>query len=95
MTLLTRIDRTRLPDLHATENEKDPVAQVRFFTMWSAWVWYAIEFDGEDVFFGLVQGFEEEFGLFRLSDLQSGRGPNQVERDLHFKPMRLSKVHNR
>ena len=56
-----------------------------------SWTWYASEFDGEDIFFGLVIGFVAEFGYFSLSELKSVRGPLglPVERDLHFKPQSL------
>jgi len=53
-----------------------------------------LEFDGQDMFFGLVVGFEEELGYFLLSELRQARGPFglPIERDIHFKPMRLSEV---
>lgn len=59
---------------------------VKFFTPTSSWTWYATEFDGEDMFFGLVDGFEKEFGYFSLSELESIDGPHGVgiERDLYF-----------
>ena len=52
------------------------------------------EFDGEDLFFGWVVGFEQEPGYFRLSELAAARGPFglPIERDLHFSPTRLSLV---
>ena len=34
------------------------MAQVKFFTPDSNLTWYASEFDGEDIFFGLVSGFD-------------------------------------
>ena len=51
-------------------------------------------FDGKDLFFGWVVGFEHELGYFRLSDLVTARGPLglPIERDLHFAPTRLSQV---
>jgi hypothetical protein len=38
------------------------------------------------MFFGLVQGFEEELGYFTLRELQEARGPLglAIERDMHF-----------
>ena len=45
----------------------EAIAHVKFFTPDSNWTWYATEFDGEDTFFGLVQGFETPFGLELLS----------------------------
>ena len=51
-----------------------------------------LEFDGEDEFFGLVDGFERELGYFSLSELQAFRGRFGlgIERDLYFEPRRLS-----
>ena len=48
----------RLPKSGETEGQKDPVAQVKFFYPDFDWTWYGIEFDGEDIFYGLVDGFE-------------------------------------
>jgi hypothetical protein len=86
--------RAALPALYATEKQEDPIVQVKFFTPWTFWTWYATEFDGEDIFFGLVQGFEEELGYFSLSELESIRGPGglTIERDLFFTPKPLSQV---
>jgi hypothetical protein len=51
------------------------------------------EFDGEDLFFGLVQGLEEELGYFSLSELESVRVLGlPVERDLYFTPKPLSEL---
>jgi hypothetical protein len=54
----------------------------------SGWTWYASEFDGEDILFGLVIGVVIEFGYFCLSELQEVRSPFglYVERDLAFEP---------
>ena len=88
MKLLTNEIRERLPKLYETQNDRDPVLQVKFFTPWTSWTWYASEFDGEDVFFGLVEGFETEWGYFSLKELESIRGPGglRIERDLYFDP---------
>ena len=93
MKLLTNEIRRRLPALYATEHDKDPVAQVKFFSPWNGWTWYATEFDGEDLFFGLVQGLESEWGYFSLAELESVRGPcgvPAIERDLYFEPQPVS-----
>lgn len=93
MKLLTKALRTALPPLYANENVADPVAIVKFFHPMSDWTWYATEFDGDDTFFGLVHGFEEELGYFSLKELESvkvrGLG---IERDLFFKPTPLSEL---
>ncbi len=94
MKLLTKEIRKRLPALGSTDNQKDPMVQVKFFTPDSNWTWYAIEFDSEDIFFGYVKGLENEFGTFSLRELQEVRGGLDlpVERDRYFKPCPLSEV---
>lgn len=97
MKLLTKELRRTLPALYATENDSDPIVRVKFFTPWTSWTWYATEFDGEDIFFGLVQGFEKEWGYFSLRELQELRGPAglRIERDLYFEPAPVSQVGGR
>lgn len=93
MKLLTESIRKELPPLHATENDPEPVARVKFFTPWTIWTWYVLEFDGKDVFFGLVEGIDTEWGYFSLAELESVRGPGglTIERDLYWEPRRIPK----
>lgn len=67
---------------------------VKFFTPDSSWTCYATEFDGEDIFYGLVVGLEIELGYFSLSELEETRGPLglPIERDLQFEPRALSEL---
>lgn len=92
--LLPNAVRETLPPLGAAEGDPDPLCRVKFFSPDFSWTWYAIEFDGEDTFFGLVDGFEKELGYFRLSELTENRGTLglEIERDLHFTPKRLSEL---
>ncbi|MHC5722574.1 MAG: DUF2958 domain-containing protein [Nostoc sp.] len=92
MELLTAEIRAQLPALYAQEKSSDPIAYVKFFAPDSSWTWYVTEFDGEDIFFGLVQGIQEELGEFSLCDLQEYRGflGLRIERDLYFVPTPLS-----
>ena len=92
MKLLTKELLKKLPLLGATEKVADPTAIVKFFTPDSNWTWYATEYDGEDTFFGLVDGFEKELGYFSLSELKSVRGMLglPIERDRWFNPKPLS-----
>jgi hypothetical protein len=85
--------RSRLPALEEAE-ERDPILQVKFFYPDFGWTWYGIEFDGEDIFFGLVDGAELEFGTFSLSELIENRGKLgcEIERDLYFVPKRVSEL---
>ena len=95
LELLPQDVREKLPELYANE-EIGLAAQalIKFFTPDSSWSWYASEFNGDDIFFGLVIGFEAEFGYFSLSELESARGPLglAIERDLHFKPQSLEEL---
>jgi hypothetical protein len=54
----------------------------------------ASEFDGEDIFFGLVDGFELELGYFSLKELKEVAGPLglPIERDIHFEPKTLNEL---
>ena len=94
MMLLTKDITTKLPFLYTQEDVKDPMVICKFFTPWSNWTWYAIEFDGKDTFFGYVAGDEAELGYFSLSELQSLKGPMglRIERDMYFRPCRLSEI---
>ena len=92
MQLLTKELRGKIPPLYSQDKNPDPLIICKFFTPDSSWTWYVIEFDGKDTFFGLVDGFEKELGYFSLSKLESIRGKLglPVERDLYFKPSKLS-----
>jgi len=93
--LLTKELRKKLPKLYECEDQGlNALAQVKFFTPDSNWTWYASEFDGQDIFFGLVSGLEVELGYFSLSELQSVRGPFglPIERDLYFVPKTLQEL---
>ena len=94
MMLLTKEILKQLPPLYSQENEKDPLVICKFFYPDFSWTWYAIEFDGKNLFYGLVDGFEEELGYFSLSELMSNKGKLglPVERDRFFTPCRLSEV---
>lgn len=88
MELLTKEIKGKLPALYA--GEETPLEEkkviVKFFDPTGSWTWYATEYDGEDRFFGLVDGFELEWGYFSLKELQSVRGRFGlgIERDRHF-----------
>lgn len=95
MILLTKKIIKKIPKLGSQENKGlDAVVFVKFFTPWSNWTWYATEFDGKDIFFGLVDGFVKELGYFSLSELENLRGPLglKVERDLYFIPTTIKKL---
>lgn len=90
--LMTKELRGKLPPLYSSEHLKPEQITVHahYFTPFSSFDWYITEFDGEDRMFGLVKGHEVELGYVSLSELQS-QGMN-VERDLHWRPVKLSEV---
>ena len=97
MQLLTKALIKVLPDLRETEGQgKEAIAQVKFFCPWSNWTWYGVEYDKEQqLFFGLVNGYESEVGYFGLEELQSINGPMglKIERDLYFDPTPLKELY--
>ena len=64
--LLDQETREKLPKLYTNEEQGlDAKALAKFFTPDSNWTWYASEFDGEDIFFGLVSGLRWNWATFR------------------------------
>ena len=94
MDLLTKEVRGKLPPLYSQEEVEDPMVICKFFFPDFSWTWYAIEFDGTDQFYGLVDGFEKELGYFSLTELLENRGKLglPIERDRFFTPCRLSEI---
>ena len=95
MKLLTKAILAKLPPIGLTDGDDNSPVIVKFFTPDSNWTWYATEYDPEDqLFFGLVCGFEEELGYFSLADLESAKGPLglPVERDRHYGEHTLADV---
>ncbi len=95
MKLLTEKIKKTLPKLYSQEElGLEATAYLKFFTPDSNWTWYITEFDGDDTFFGLIDGFEKELGYFSLSEIKNARGPFglKVERDLYFTPTRLKEL---
>ena len=95
MQLMTAEIRKKLPPLYSQEElGGKAVAVVKFFTPDSSWTFWATEYDGEDTFFGLVDGHEKELGYFSLSELQKVRGALglPIERDLYWQPKTLEEI---
>lgn len=100
--LLTKAIEKTIPMLYATENVKDPIVRVKFFSPYSDWTWYATEGqrteEGDYRFFGLIDGFEVEWGYFMLSELEKvkvkvlGYMMWAVERDCYCSPRPISET---
>lgn len=85
----------KIPKLNSQENIDDPMVVAHFFSPYARRAdWFVIEWDGEDVMFGLADLGYPEMGYWTLSELESARRGNLplVERDLHWKPVPLSEV---
>jgi hypothetical protein len=99
--LMTQAIRKQIPDLYAQDSlGDDAVVYARYFSLSSPWEWFATEFDGKDTFFGLVNGFEPEFGYFSLSEMERMRirelaGIPAIERDITFKPTTIREIKER
>ena len=93
MELLPKHIERLLPPLYSQEEKGDEaVAQVKFFTPWTSWTWYASEYAPEQrLCFGVVVGHEREYGYFSLAELEGITGPGglRIERDLHWTPRPL------
>lgn len=94
MKLMTEDLKLKMPKLYEQEKNPDPTVWVKFFALWSGWTWYATEFDGEDLFFGWVDGHVLEAGYFSLSELESItiHGIPRIERDVCFVPCPVSEL---
>ena len=92
-TLLPPEIAAQLPPLYAGDGQgNDAIAQVKFFTPWTSWTWYASEYDPEErICFGIIIGHERELGYFSLAEIEEIRGPGglKIERDLNWKPRPL------
>jgi hypothetical protein len=91
------IDGTIAKDIPKIYGQRDrileAIAYIKFYTPDSFWSWYVLEFDGADIFYGLVKGLAEEFGYFSLCELEEIKGPLglSIARDIYFIPARISK----
>lgn len=109
MRLLTKENRKVLPALYSQDGKAsgDVIVHVKYFDPSGSWTWYATEGEpildetGEEIdfkFFGLVDGFEKEFGYFTLNELAhvkdgcKGMRALPIERDMYFTPKPLIQV---
>ncbi|MFH1726877.1 MAG: DUF2958 domain-containing protein [Pseudomonadota bacterium] len=87
MKLLTKELIKKFKETGSQENNPNPKIICKFFTPWLNWTWYATEYDPEiRIFYGLVHGYEKEWGYFSLNELETLKGPMGlgVERDLYY-----------
>jgi|TARA_R100001129_G_scaffold180590_1_gene158807 hypothetical protein len=85
----------KYPIYSQDEKGLDAEIIVKFFDPTSNWTWYATEYDPiNKIFMGYVSGFENEFGSFSLTELQSikGRLGLGIERDRYFENKKVKDI---
>ena len=96
MKLLTRELLKKLPPIgHSIKTKEEPQAIVKWFTPDSNWTWYVAEYNPENgMCWGLVDGFEKEFGFFTIDEIQKLKGPLKlpIERDMWFEKCNLNSL---
>lgn len=94
MELILQEAKQQIPKLYETEEQNNPIAYVKLFL--DSWTWYITEISiDNDICFGyVVSPFGAELGYFSLNEIKSIKGSLglDVERDLFFKPTRLSLI---
>jgi Protein of unknown function (DUF2958) len=96
MKLLTEefIEAMKPYPCYSQSEENDPLVPVKFFNPCGSGTWFITEYDPEDkIAFGYVTGLgHDELGSISIQELESIQLPLglTIERDLHFKPCRLS-----
>ncbi|MFQ5382211.1 MAG: DUF2958 domain-containing protein [Dehalococcoidia bacterium] len=82
-----------LPSTEDAADQPAPMARVKLFDPTGSWTWYIAGYDPEDrIAWGLVDGFEQEFGSFHMAELVAVRGALglPLERDLYWQPRPLA-----
>ena len=92
-----KFDASKVPGLGGTEglSRSEKMVPVKLFTPTSSWTWFILEMNPETrECFGLVCGFEKEFGYFWLDELEAVVGPMGlgVEVDSWWTPKSLEAV---
>jgi len=95
MKLLTKEIEDKFKSTGSQENSDDPIILAKFFDPAGSWTWYATEYNPKDkIFYGLVHGWEKEWGYFSLDELESVERPLGlgIERDSHFGYKHVSEI---
>lgn len=83
----------KLPTIAEAIAKDDRKAKVKLFDPTGSWTWFIIAYDPDTrIAYGLVDGFEREFGDFSMAELCSirGRFGLPLERDLYFTPKEVA-----
>ena len=100
--LMTKELGEKIPALRANEHAADPdavVAPVKLFCPYNGWRWYITEWNPQTgECFGLVEGFETEWGYFDLTELAEATvlgGVPAMERDLYWESKTIGEIRRR
>ena len=96
MQLMTKALEETIPALYAQEDKgDDAIVYAHWFSL-TGWDWYCTEYDpAERLCFGLVKGFADELGYWtidQLEEVNDGKPIQLIERDLYWKPCKLSEI---
>lgn len=95
--MMTKAIEAKTPKLYETDGQGyEAQAVAHYFSCFNNCDWYLTEYDPETgEAFGLVKGFVSELGYFNINEfehLNQSKGLNVIERDIHWKPCKLSNV---
>ena len=92
--MMTKKLASQIPKLYSQEEVSDPTVVAHYFTPYGRGDWFVIEWDGQDLMYGLADLGYPELGYFSLNELESAYrgGLPLVERDLYWTPVPLSEV---
>ncbi len=81
--MMTKKLAAQIPKLYSQEEVSDPTVVAHYFTPYGRGDWFVIEWDGEDLMYGLADLGYPELGYFSLNELESAYrgGLPLVERD--------------
>jgi len=75
--LIAEIKKRGIPSLYTQEDTTDPMIYLEISLFQFPWRWYVseceIEESGDVLFFGFVNGDFDEWGYFRLSEMEDTR----------------------
>ena|ERR1041385_2605772 len=85
-----------VPTLGTQDKSDNPILFVKLFDPTGSWTWFLSEWNprDQDSCFGLVHGFEKEWGYISLAELAVVPGAMGIgiEIDMHWIPRRASEV---
>ena len=82
-----------LPSIHEGGNDPDALARIKLFDPNGSWTWYLAGYEPDGrIAWGLVDGFDQEYGSIGMAKLVAVHGALglPIERDLYWRPRPLA-----